>query len=94
MYNIAHDTGENTAATKEKLINVINKNTDKLWANSDFVRVHRLKSKQPENQPIIARLVNTDDKFRILKARHTLKDAGLGVSNDLIPKQRSELNNL
>ena len=35
MYNIPQDTGENTAATKE---NLINENTDKVWVNSDFFK--------------------------------------------------------
>ena len=94
LYNIPHDTGENATETRQKLIDVLNKNTDKVWDNSDFIRVHRLKSKQPNKHPIIARLLNTDDKFRILNARKSLKDAGLGVSNDLTPNQRSELNSL
>lgn len=94
VYNIPHDTGETTTATRDKLVKVLNENTDKTWASSDFVRVHRLKSKQPDKQPIIARLVNTDDKFRILNSRQNLKDVGLGVSNDLTPNQRSELSRL
>ena len=94
VYNIPHDTGETTTSTRDKLIKVLNENTDKTWASSDFVRVHRLKSKQPDKHPIIARLVNTDDKFRILNSRQNLKNVSIGVSNDLTPNQRSELSRL
>ena len=95
IHGIPHHTGETPTSTRDTLLKVLNENvTDKVWTDSDFVRVHRLKTKHAERQPIIARLVRTDDKFLILNARPKLKEAELGVSNDLTPAQRNELNSL
>ena len=95
FHDIPCDENENNEKTRKKLIQILNDNvTNKTWTNDDFVRVHRLKSKQSAKQPIIARLVRTEDKFSILSARQNLRDGGYGVANDLTPVQRAELHTL
>ena len=95
FHNIHCDENEKTDSTREKLVKILNNNvTDKIWTNNDFVRVHRLKTKQNTKQPVIARLVRTEDKFSILNARQKLRDSGFGVANDLTPVQRAELQTL
>ena len=95
FHDIPCDENETSVTTREKLIDILNKNvTDKTWTNNDFVRVHRLKSKQGTTSPIIARLVRTEDKFLILNARQKLRDSSYGVANDLTPMQRHELHTL
>ena len=94
FHNIPSDRDETNEQTKQKLLKILNdKVNSKVWsAESDFVRVHRLKTKSSGKQPVIARFVTTDDKFRVLKERAKLKDIGVGVSTDLTPAQREELN--
>ena len=95
FHDIDCDENENTESTRKKLVKILNDNvTDKQWTNNDFVRVHRLKTKQNTKQPVIARLVRTEDKFSILNARQKLRQSGFGVANDLTPVQRAELQTL
>ena len=92
FYDIPGDRDENHDVTSEKLVKVLNENTSsKTWSNNDFVRIHRLKTKQPGIAPIIARFVRTESKFVALDARKALKDKGHGVANDLSEFQRDEL---
>ena len=93
FYDIPDEKEETNDVTTEKLIKVLNEHTPgKSWSNSDFIRVHRIKSKRPGTAPIIARFVRSESKFCALSSRKKLRDSGYGVANDLSQAQRDQLN--
>lgn len=95
LYNVKGDTNETQSTTCEKVIKLLNENIPtKTWSSSDFVRLHRLKSKTPDKQPIIIRLYRSSDKLHIIKARDRFRQKGIGVGNDLTQTQRDELRDL
>ncbi|RUM94258.1 MAG: hypothetical protein DSZ28_04140 [Thiothrix sp.] len=57
-----------------------------------LVRAHRIgKRSTGKPRPLIARVVRSAVKFSILQRREQLRERGIGVSGDLTPKQRKEL---
>ena len=95
FYDIPEEKDEKHETTTEKLINVLNDNVpSKHWTKDEFIRIHRLKTRQAGSAPIIARFLRPNDKFCVLNSRQRLKESGFGVSNDLTPAQREQLNRL
>ena len=60
----------------------------------DFCAVHTLRSGQAEGRRpvILAKLLRSSDKFRIIKERRKLKGAGITISEDLTRKNVTLLN--
>ena len=95
FYGVKGDKEETWATSKEKIVNLLNEKVqDKVWSSEDFVRVHRLRTKQQGTQPIIVRFIRSHDKFTVLNNRTSLKSSGVGVSTDLSHAQREELHQL
>ena len=93
FYDIPDEKEETNDITTDKLIKVLNEHTPgKSWSDSDFIRVHRIKSKRPGIAPIIARFARSESKFCALGSRKRLRDSGYGVANDLSQAQRDQLN--
>ena len=92
FYGVEGDRDESWATTKEKVLKILGDNVkEREWSANDFVRVHRLRTKQAGPQPIIARFLRSDDRFCVLSSRQQLKAIGIGVATDLSPAQRDEL---
>ena len=95
FHDIPGNTDESFQTTTDTLVKVLNENVQNFQCTKDdFIRVHRLRSKQAGKSPIIARFLRSTDKLNVLKSRKLLRDKGIGVSNDMTPRQREELNNL
>ena len=92
LYNVKEDMNESQSTTCEKVVKLLNQCVpSRTWSKSDFVRMHRLKTKTSGNQPIILRLFRSTDKLELIKARGRFKQQDIGVGNDLTLSQREEL---
>ena len=97
LYNVKGDMNETQSTTCDTVIKLLSENVpspSRSWSSSDFVRMHRLKTKNLDKQPIILRLYRQSDKLQIIKARDRLRRKGIGVSNDHTQAQREELRDL
>ena len=98
FHGISEGDGEMSRECTDKLISVLNDHVKtKTWQRSDIGRAHRLgmKKNDPNKpRPLIAKLNESYDKVGLLKARPTLKEAGIGVSSDLTSRQRARLQEL
>ena len=95
LYDVSEEKNESQTTTTDKVKNLLNQHVSgKNWSDSDFTRLHRLKTRSSGNQPIIIRLARSADKFKILNSRSILKQKGIGVGNDLTLAQREELKSL
>ena len=95
FHGVPNEENETQTTTQEKIVKLLNDNVpEREWSGDDFVRVHRLRSKQSGQQPVIARFLRTDDRYRVLNCRQQLKSNEVGVSTDLTVKQRDQLNKL
>ena len=95
FHGMPQDPDETKAATKEKVLTLLNnKVTDRTWSSDDFVDIHRLRTRKTGPQPIIARFLRSGDKFSVLNSRQKLKDDSVGVSTDLTHRQWGQLQQL
>ena len=105
LYNIEEAEGETFWNIRKKVIDIFNANlgaTEKKLMENDIMRAHRLGKGRPTDasehtvkpRPIIVRFSNFMDKLTVLKTRPALREKGIGLSNDLTLKQRSELQKL
>ena len=77
---------------EEKFAEIMNSVLAPPLQASDIVRAHRVGRRTAgKARPLIARLLRSTDKTRILQSRKELKDKNVGVSSDLTVRQRAEL---
>ena len=86
---IAHETPEQS---EEKFLQVVNGVLSEPLQKSDVVRAHRVGRRvEGRHRPLIARLVKSSHKYAILEKRPELRDKNFGVSGDLTPFQRQQI---
>ena len=96
FHNIPPSDNENYSTMSKKIISILNNHVPvKRWKEDDIVRAHRNgKSTKDKPAPVIVRFSHFMDKLDILKARKSLGDHGIGVSNDLTKAQRQAIYNV
>ena len=96
LYGLPEENNESGDRCRGVVLECFNSSTKKIWDHKDFTRVHRLGPKRADRtpRPVIVRLQHHDDKFLLFAARDAMKTKGIGVANDLTPKQRAELRRL
>ena len=86
------ETGTNDEDSVEQFTTVVNEVLQTPLRSSDITRAYRLgRSAAGKVRPLLARLARSSYKSTILQRRNELRDRGIGVSGDLTPRQRQEI---
>ena len=89
------ESGENERHEEsvQRVLEVVNQVLEVPLHENDIARAHRIgRRTSGRARPLIACVVRSADKLAILQKRHDLKQMNIGVSSDLTPRQREEIN--
>ncbi|XP_070569300.1 uncharacterized protein [Ptychodera flava] len=96
LYGVKEEEGENFERCKEKVVEILNQNVKiQLWESRHIVRAHRVPAiVKDKPRPIVVKFHHFEDKISALKARQQLKEADIGIGNDLTKRQRRNISHL
>ena len=96
LYGVSDAPGETFDQCKEKIVEVLNQHVGKkTWNNRDVVRAHRVPVNWKDKpRPIVVKFHHWDDKIMALTSRQKLKEADIGIGNDLTRRQQKTLADL